>query len=71
VGADVFVGSNTMLVAPVTLGDGAMTGSGSVITRDVPPGDLAIGRARQENKDGLGARMMSRLRALKSKQKGH
>lgn len=71
VGADVFIGSSTMLVAPVSIGDGAMTGSGSVITRDVPAGDLGIGRARQENKPGLGARMMARLRALKSKQRGH
>ena len=72
IGADVFVGSNTMLVAPVTLGDGAMTGSGSVITKDVPAGDLAIGRAKQANKQGLGARLMARLRALKEQQKkGH
>ena len=72
IGADVFVGSNTMLVAPVTLGDGAMTGSGSVITKDVPAGDLAIARAKQANKQGLGARLMARLRALKEQQKkGH
>ena len=72
IGADVFVGSNTMLVAPVTLGDGAMTGSGSVITRDVPAGDLAIARGKQTNKPGLGARLMARLRALKEQQKkGH
>ena len=72
IGADVFVGSNTMLVAPVTLGDGAMTGSGSVITRDVPAGDLAIARGTQTNKAGLGARLMARLRSLKEQQKkGH
>lgn len=68
-GEDVFVGSNTMLVAPVRLGDGAMTGSGSVITRDVPAGDLAIARAKQTNKPGLGARLMARLRALKEQRK--
>ncbi|GAB6388885.1 bifunctional UDP-N-acetylglucosamine diphosphorylase/glucosamine-1-phosphate N-acetyltransferase GlmU [Stutzerimonas marianensis] len=46
-GEDVFIGSNSSLVAPVTLGDGATTGAGSVITADVPPGTLALGRARQ------------------------
>ncbi len=46
-GADVFVGSNSSLVAPVTLGDGSTTGAGSVITADVPAATLALGRARQ------------------------
>ncbi|QGZ29162.1 bifunctional UDP-N-acetylglucosamine diphosphorylase/glucosamine-1-phosphate N-acetyltransferase GlmU [Stutzerimonas stutzeri] len=46
-GEDVFIGSNSSLVAPVTLGDGATTGAGSVITADVPAGTLALGRARQ------------------------
>lgn len=46
-GDDVFIGSNSSLVAPVTLGDGATTGAGSVITADVPAGTLALGRARQ------------------------
>ena len=67
IGADVFIGSDTMLVAPVTIGDGAMTGSGSVITSDVPEGALAIGRARQENKLGLATRMMAKLKAAKAK----
>jgi bifunctional UDP-N-acetylglucosamine pyrophosphorylase / glucosamine-1-phosphate N-acetyltransferase len=44
---DVFIGSDTMLVAPVKVGKGATTGAGSTITRDVPPGTLAIGRAKQ------------------------
>ncbi len=66
VGRDAFIGSNTMLVAPVTVGDGAMTGSGSVITSDVPAGDLALARAKQVNKTGLGSRLMARLRALKA-----
>ena len=69
-GRDVFIGSNTMLVAPVTVGDGAMTGSGSVITSDVPAGDMALGRAKQVNKPGLGARLMARLRAMKAEKKG-
>jgi len=43
IGKDVFLGVDTMLRAPVTLGDGARTGAGSVVTRDVPPGMLAVG----------------------------
>ncbi|HQZ85843.1 MAG TPA: bifunctional UDP-N-acetylglucosamine diphosphorylase/glucosamine-1-phosphate N-acetyltransferase GlmU [Actinomycetota bacterium] len=52
VGDDVRVGSDSMLVAPVTIGDGAYTAAGSVITEDVPAGALALGRARQRNIDG-------------------
>ncbi len=66
IGARAFIGSDTMLVAPVRVGAGAMTGSGSVITRDVPDGDLALGRARQDNKTGMARRLMDRLRALKA-----
>jgi bifunctional UDP-N-acetylglucosamine pyrophosphorylase/glucosamine-1-phosphate N-acetyltransferase len=43
IGADVFIGSDTMLVAPVKIGDGARTGAGAVVTRDVPPDTLAVG----------------------------
>jgi bifunctional UDP-N-acetylglucosamine pyrophosphorylase/glucosamine-1-phosphate N-acetyltransferase len=43
IGADVFVGSDTMLVAPVSLGDGARTGAGSVVTKDVEPGATVVG----------------------------
>jgi bifunctional UDP-N-acetylglucosamine pyrophosphorylase/glucosamine-1-phosphate N-acetyltransferase len=46
-----FIGSNTALVAPVTVGAGAYVGAGSTITKDVPPGKLGISRARQVNKD--------------------
>ena len=52
IGKGVFVGSNSTLVAPVTLADGAYIAAGSAVTKDVPAGALAIGRARQENKDG-------------------
>lgn len=52
IGENVLIGSNTLLVAPVAIGDHAMTGSGSVITGDVGPGDLGLGRARQTNKEG-------------------
>jgi bifunctional UDP-N-acetylglucosamine pyrophosphorylase / glucosamine-1-phosphate N-acetyltransferase len=49
VGDYVRIGSDTMLVAPVTIGDGAYTAAGSVITEDVPPGAMAVARARQRN----------------------
>ncbi|MEM7721459.1 MAG: bifunctional UDP-N-acetylglucosamine diphosphorylase/glucosamine-1-phosphate N-acetyltransferase GlmU [Pseudomonadota bacterium] len=66
VGKGAFIGSDTMLVAPVTIGDDAMTASGSVITEDVPDGALALGRARQVNKPGLAVKLMARLRAMKA-----
>jgi len=67
IGDDVFIGSNTMLVAPVTVGHAAMTGSGSVVTKDVPPGDLAVARAKQENKAGFAMRLFEKLKARKAK----
>ena len=51
IGEDVFIGSDTMLVAPITLGDGARTGAGSVVTRDVPPGSLAVGMPARIRRD--------------------
>ncbi len=59
VGDDVRIGSDTMLVAPVSVGDGAYTAAGSVITDDVPAGALGVGRARQRNIDGWVARKRS------------
>ena len=67
IGARVFVGSNTMLVAPVTLGDDSMTASGSVITRDVPAEALALSRVPQEIKLGLAKRMFEKLKSKKAK----
>jgi bifunctional UDP-N-acetylglucosamine pyrophosphorylase/glucosamine-1-phosphate N-acetyltransferase len=52
VGDHVRIGSDTMLVAPVTVGDGAYTAAGSVITSDIPPGALGISRAEQHNSEG-------------------
>ena len=52
IGNDVFIGSNSVLVAPVTLEDGAFIAAGSAINNDVPAGGLAVGRARQRNIDG-------------------
>jgi bifunctional UDP-N-acetylglucosamine pyrophosphorylase/glucosamine-1-phosphate N-acetyltransferase len=55
IGRSVFIGSNAALVAPVTIGDGAMTAAGSVITGDVSPDALAIARGRQVEKPGAAA----------------
>jgi bifunctional UDP-N-acetylglucosamine pyrophosphorylase/glucosamine-1-phosphate N-acetyltransferase len=52
VGDYVRIGSDTMLVAPVSVGDGAFTAAGSVITEDVPPGALGVARGRQHNSEG-------------------
>ncbi|MGP8269698.1 MAG: DapH/DapD/GlmU-related protein [Terracidiphilus sp.] len=52
IGKNVFVGSDSTLVAPVTVEDGAFIGAGSCITRDVPAGSLAVARARQVTRDG-------------------
>ncbi len=52
IGAGAFIGSNSALVAPITIGDGAYVGSGSTVTEDVPDGALAIGRGRQVTKEG-------------------
>ena len=67
VGARVFIGSNTMLVAPVTIGDDAVTGSGSVITKDVPEGALAIARAPQVVKPGMARKLFDMLKQKKKK----
>ncbi|WP_018391162.1 bifunctional UDP-N-acetylglucosamine diphosphorylase/glucosamine-1-phosphate N-acetyltransferase GlmU [Ancylobacter sp. FA202] len=63
IGANAFIGTNSLLVAPVSVGDGAYLATGSVITDDVPADALAIGRARQVNKPGLAARLRARLSA--------
>jgi bifunctional UDP-N-acetylglucosamine pyrophosphorylase / glucosamine-1-phosphate N-acetyltransferase len=57
VGARVRTGVDTTLVAPVTLGDDAYTGAGSVITDDVPEGALGMARERQQNIDGYAGRL--------------
>jgi len=67
IGARVFIGSNTMLVAPVSVGNDAMTGSGAVITKNVPDGALALARAPQENKLGAATRLLEMLKAKKAK----
>ena len=60
IGRNVFVGSDTQLVAPVVIGDGALIGAGSTITRDVPVDALALSRAPQTSNEGGAARLRSR-----------
>lgn len=67
IGKRAFIGSDTMLVAPVTVGDGAMTGSGSVITENVPAEAVALGRAKQVTKPGLAPKLFDMYKAAKAK----
>jgi bifunctional UDP-N-acetylglucosamine pyrophosphorylase/glucosamine-1-phosphate N-acetyltransferase len=67
IGEGVFIGSNAALVAPVKIGDGAYVASGSVITSDVPPDGLAIGRSRQVVKENRAARLRGLKAAAKKK----
>jgi bifunctional UDP-N-acetylglucosamine pyrophosphorylase / glucosamine-1-phosphate N-acetyltransferase len=64
-----FIGSDSHMVAPVTVGKDSYVATGTTVTKDVPEGALAIGRARQENKAGLGARLKEKLRAAAAKAK--
>jgi bifunctional UDP-N-acetylglucosamine pyrophosphorylase/glucosamine-1-phosphate N-acetyltransferase len=66
IGDDVFIGSDTMLVAPVTIGDGAVTGAGSVISEDVEEGALAIERSEQREIPGYSQRRAERQAAKKA-----
>lgn len=65
IGADAFIGVNSALVAPVSVGDGAYVGTGSVVTENVPADGLAIARARQVTKPDRGASLKARLKAPK------
>ncbi len=56
IGKGAFVGTNSSLVAPITIGEGAYVAAGSTVTEDVPPGALALGRSKQVNKEGWAAR---------------
>ena len=64
-----FVGTNSSLVAPVTIGEGAFLGSGGVITNDVPSGALALGRAKQVNKEDWAERFHKAQKTRKEKAK--
>jgi bifunctional UDP-N-acetylglucosamine pyrophosphorylase/glucosamine-1-phosphate N-acetyltransferase len=65
IGDNVFIGSNSALVAPVTIGDGAMVAAGSVITRDVEPDALAVARGVQVDKPGWAAKFRAAREAFK------
>ncbi|MDH4981724.1 bifunctional UDP-N-acetylglucosamine diphosphorylase/glucosamine-1-phosphate N-acetyltransferase GlmU [Hyphomicrobium sp. D-2] len=67
IGAKAFVGSNTSLVAPVKIGDGAYIGSGSVITKDVASGSLALERSGQEERPGWAEKFRTMMLRRKSK----
>ena len=67
IGADAFIGSDSCLVAPVTIGQGAYVATGSVITEDVPADALAIARSRQVDKPGRAAELRNRFRTRSGK----
>ncbi|MGV8939388.1 MAG: bifunctional UDP-N-acetylglucosamine diphosphorylase/glucosamine-1-phosphate N-acetyltransferase GlmU [Allorhizobium sp.] len=69
IGENAFIGSNSSLVAPITIGDNALVASGSVITQDVPAEALAFGRARQEMKPGRATVIRDRNLAIKAAKK--
>ncbi|WP_324763414.1 bifunctional UDP-N-acetylglucosamine diphosphorylase/glucosamine-1-phosphate N-acetyltransferase GlmU [Sinorhizobium meliloti] len=69
IGANAFIGSNSSLVAPVSIGDGAFVASGSVITEDVPADAVAFGRARQDIKPGRAPVLRERYEAEKAARK--
>src|SRR5579883_408624 len=63
--AGVFVGSDSQIVAPVTIGANAYVATGTTVTKDVPANALAIGRVKQENKEGYASKLRARLKASK------
>lgn len=67
IGAGAFIGSDSQLVAPVTIGAGAYVATGTTVTKDVPAGALAISRVKQENKEGYADRLKARLKAATKK----
>ncbi|MBN2752290.1 MAG: bifunctional UDP-N-acetylglucosamine diphosphorylase/glucosamine-1-phosphate N-acetyltransferase GlmU, partial [Rhodospirillaceae bacterium] len=67
IGVGAFIGSNTSLVAPVNVGDGAIVGAGSVVTHDVPAGALAVTRAPQKTLNAWATRFREKMRARKAK----
>ena len=68
IGGGAFIGSNTALVAPVTVGDGAIVGAGSVITKDVEADSLAVERSEQKGIAGWAERFRERMQARKAEE---
>jgi bifunctional UDP-N-acetylglucosamine pyrophosphorylase / glucosamine-1-phosphate N-acetyltransferase len=69
IGAGAFIGSDSQLVAPVTIGEGAYVATGTTVTKDVPANGLAIARVKQSNKEGYASRLKARLKAAKERSK--
>ena len=67
IGKGVFIGSNSTLVAPLVVGDGAYVAAGSAVTKTVPAGAVAFGRTRQENKEGYADKIRNRFQKIKGK----
>ena len=63
--ADAFIGSDSQIVAPVTIGEGAYVATGTTVTKDVPAGALAISRIKQENKADYALKLKARLKSAK------
>ncbi|WP_456435247.1 bifunctional UDP-N-acetylglucosamine diphosphorylase/glucosamine-1-phosphate N-acetyltransferase GlmU [Thermovibrio ammonificans] len=70
IGRNVFVGSNTLFIAPVKVGDGAITAAGSVITRDVPDNALAVARSKQVNYPGKAESVREKARKRAEEARG-
>jgi len=70
VGAGAFIGSDSQIVAPVRIGQGAYVATGTTVTRDVPDEALAISRVKQETKEGYAPRLKSRLQAAARNKRG-
>ena len=67
---DVWIGGGAIIMPGINIGDDAVIGAGAVVTRDVEPEALAIGRARQENKPGYAPRLRARAQAIKAAKAG-
>jgi bifunctional UDP-N-acetylglucosamine pyrophosphorylase / glucosamine-1-phosphate N-acetyltransferase len=70
IGKDVFIGSDSQLIAPVSVGDGAYVATATSVTEDVPAGAMAIGRVRQTNKEGYASKLRERQAAAKKARGG-
>jgi bifunctional UDP-N-acetylglucosamine pyrophosphorylase/glucosamine-1-phosphate N-acetyltransferase len=69
IGKSVFIGSNTAIVAPVTIGDGAVVGAGSTVVRDVPADSLTVARGEQVDRPGRASALREKLAQQKRAQK--